>query len=135
MKKYTYPSVTGEASEIEVTGEWAEILAQADKDEYNNHQTETRRHVSLEEFYHDGDLVFASPDDVEKEVIFNADKARLYGAIQSLCESQRDLIYSIYFLGMRSHEYAQARNMGKTAVSMLKHRAILNLKKFFLKKA
>ncbi len=131
MKKYTYPSVTGEASEIEVTEEWAEILAQADRDEYNNNQTETRRHVSLDEFIHDGDLVFASPDDVEHDVIHRISEQRLLTKMKKwLSEKQFDLIYSLYFLGISQQEYADMCGVDKATISIMHDRAKNNLRKF-----
>ncbi len=38
-----------ETVEVEVEEVWGEMLMDMDRREYNNHQTETRRHVSLHE--------------------------------------------------------------------------------------
>ena len=42
--KTKYEFVNGEVVEIEVSEEWAEVLAELDRQEYNNDKKETRRH-------------------------------------------------------------------------------------------
>ena len=48
MKKYEY-SFSNERVTIEISDEWAGVLAELDREEYNNDHAETRRHVSLDD--------------------------------------------------------------------------------------
>ena len=43
MNTYTYEFATGN-KEIEISEEWMKVLEDLDRVEYNNDQTETRRH-------------------------------------------------------------------------------------------
>lgn len=49
--KYTF--VNGEETSISVYGDFEEIILELDRNLYNNNQTETRRHVSLDAFAQD----------------------------------------------------------------------------------
>lgn len=132
MKKYTYPSVTGEASEIEVTEELAEILAQMDEEEKSIERRETRRHVSIEKFVCEEDLILASSDDVEEEAIGRTTRKTLLETMQRiLTTKQYDLIYSIFFLGFSQQEYADMHHLCKSVVAEQKEAALKKLKKFF----
>ena len=62
--KISYEFVTGEISEIEVDDTLGEMLLDFDRQQYNNDQKETRRHVSLDGMDYEGEL-FASADDTE----------------------------------------------------------------------
>ena len=46
--KITYEFVTGEVSEVEVDEHLGGMLLDLDRQQYNNDQKETRRHVSLD---------------------------------------------------------------------------------------
>lgn len=134
MKKYTYSFANGETSEIEVTEEWAEVLTQMDEEEKSNDRSETRRHVSLERFVHEEDLVLTSSDDIEEEVIRKSSEKELLASMRAcLCPTRYDLIYSLYFLGYNQREYAVLHGMTEFAVAMKKKRAIEDLKNFFKK--
>ena len=47
MKQYQY-KFTDEVITVEISDEWASVLSELDREEYNNDHAETRRHVSLD---------------------------------------------------------------------------------------
>lgn len=63
--KITYEFVTGEVSEVEVDEHLGGMLLDLDRQQYNNDQKETRRHVSLDGMHYEGEL-FASAEDMGK---------------------------------------------------------------------
>lgn len=75
--KITYEFVTGEISEVEVDESLRGMLLDLDRQQYNNDQKETRRHVSLDSMDYEGEL-FASAEDTERAVEHREDMARLY---------------------------------------------------------
>ena len=94
--KITYEFVTGEISEVEVDERLGGMLLDLDRQQYNNDQKETRRHVSLDGMDYEGEL-FASPEDTEGEAVRREDMARLYSAMEALSPSQRELVEKVYF--------------------------------------
>ena len=69
-----------ETVEIDVTEEWANVIIDLDRQEYNIDHKETRRHCSLDAYNLD-DALLPSDVDVERDVIADEDKRRLYKAI------------------------------------------------------
>lgn len=59
--KITYEFVTGEVSEVEVDEHLGGMLLDLDRQQDNNDQKETRRHVSLDSMDYEGEL-FATTD-------------------------------------------------------------------------
>ena len=59
--KITYEFVTGEISEVEVDERLGGMLLDLDRQQENNDQKETRRHVSLDSMDYEGEL-FATTD-------------------------------------------------------------------------
>lgn len=94
--KISYEFVTGEISEVEVDGGLGELLLGFDREQYNNDQRETRRHVSLDGMGYEGEL-FASAEDTEGEAERREDMARLYSAMETLSPAQRELVEKVYF--------------------------------------
>ena len=129
--KYKY-DFCNEAVEIDVPEEWAQVLQNLDREEYNNNHKETRRHSSLEVFDPD-DWHMASPDDVEEEVISVFNEACIKRALPKLSASQRYLIEQVYF-AKRSYSDI-AREEGKTcaAIMFATERALHLLKEKLLK--
>ena len=64
--KITYEFVTGEVSGVEVDEHLGGMLLDLDRQQDNNDQKETRRHVSLDSMDYEGEL-FASAEDTEGE--------------------------------------------------------------------
>ena len=94
--KITYEFVTGEVSEVEVDEHLGGMLLDLDRQQYNNDQKETRRHISLDGMDYEGEL-FASAEDTEREVEHREDMARLFSAMEALSPSQRELVEEVYF--------------------------------------
>ena len=54
--KYNYEFLD-ETVEIEISEEWAAVLYEFDKREYNNNHTETRRHITLDAVCYEGMII------------------------------------------------------------------------------
>lgn len=94
--KITYEFVTGEISEVEVDEHLGGMLLDLDRQQENNNQKETRRHVSLDGMDYEGEL-FASAEDTEGEAERREDMARLFSAMEVLSPDQRELVEKVYF--------------------------------------
>ena len=75
--KYAFAN---ETVTIEVEDQWATVLVDLDRQEYNIDQKETRRHCSLEAYDLDHNLL-ASDEDIASDFIQEADKQELHAAI------------------------------------------------------
>ena len=84
--KITYEFVTGEISGVEVDERLGGMLLNLDRQQYNNDQKETRRHVSLDGMDYEGEL-FASAEDTEGEAVRREDMTRLFSAMEALSPS------------------------------------------------
>lgn len=85
-----------ETVEIEVEEVWGEMLMDMDRKEYNNHQSETRRHVSLDDLNLD-DTLLPSKDNVEHEILRKEDMKELVDALGLLTPEQLYIVKKIYF--------------------------------------
>lgn len=129
--KFKYQSVT-ETVEIEVSEEWGNILIDLDRQEYNNNQTETRRHCSLEALNLD-DALLPSDVDVLGSLIEAQGVKEIYDAIYQLKPQHRDLILNVCLGGVSTEEYAARCGVTPGAISQRKNTAIKNLKKLLRK--
>lgn len=99
-----------ETIEIEVEEEWADIVIDLDRQEYNVNHKETRRHCSLEAYNLD-DALLPSDEDVERDVIADEDKKRLYKAIAALTPDQQELVRRVYFNNERLADIAREQGV------------------------
>lgn len=113
--KITYEFVTGEISEVEVDERLGGMLLDLDRQQYNNDQKETRRHVSLDGMDYEGEL-FASVEDTEEEAERREDMARLYFAMEALSPSQRELVKKVYFEERTFASIAREEGVGESAI-------------------
>ena len=113
--KISYEFVTGEISEIEVDDSLGEMLLDFDRQQYNNDQKETRRHVSLDGMGYEGEL-FASADDTEGEAERREDMARLFSAMKALSPAQRELVEKVYFEERSFASIAREEGVGESAI-------------------
>ena len=120
-----------ETIEIEVEEEWADIVIELDRQEYNVNHKETRRHCSLEAYNLD-DALLPSDEDVERDVIADEDKKRLYKAIAALTPDQQELVRRVYFNNERLADIAREQGVSRAALTNRMNRIIASLKKFFL---
>ena len=126
--KITYEFVTGEISEVEVDERLGGMLLDLDRQQYNNEQKETRRHVSLDGMDYEGEL-FVSAEDTEGEAERREDMARLYSAMEALSPSQRELVEKVYFEERKITDIAREEGVDKSAVSHRLERIHKKLKK------
>jgi RNA polymerase sigma-70 factor (ECF subfamily) len=126
--KITYEFVTGEISGVEVDERLGGMLLDLDRQQYNNDQKETRRHVSLDGMDYEGEL-FASAEDTEGEAVRREDMARLFFAMETLSPSQRELVEKVYFEGRKITDIAAEEGVDKSAVSHRLGRIHKKLKK------
>ena len=128
--KITYEFVTGEISEVEVDESLGGMLLDLDRQQYNNDQKETRRHISLDGMDYEGEL-FASAEDTEREAVRREDMARLYSAMEALSPSQRELVEKVYFEERKITDIAREEGVTKQSVHERVERALKKLKKNF----
>jgi RNA polymerase sigma-70 factor (ECF subfamily) len=126
--KLTYTFATGEKSEIEVTEEWAAVIMEFDRIDYNSNQRETRRHCSLDRYNLD-DSLLPSDADVEGDVICAERDATLHAAIAKLLPEQQRLLNAYYFNDVPLVEIAKRESVTKQAISNRLARAEAALKK------
>ncbi len=106
-----------ETVEIEVSEEWGKALAEQDRLEYNNEQKETRRHASLDA---------ARDSGVELAVTSTAlGKHRLRSVIELLAKDERELVESLFIVGLSQSEFASLKGIRQSSVS----RRVVTLRK------
>ena len=126
--KLTYEFVTGEVSEVEVDESLGGMLLDLDRQQYNNDQKETRRHVSLDGMDYEGEL-FVSAEDTEREAERREDMARLFSAMEVLSPSQRELVEKVYFEERKITDIAHEEGVSKQSVHERVQRALKKLEK------
>ncbi len=118
-----------ETVEIEVTEEWANIMLELDRQEYNSNRRETRRHCSLDALNLD-DAYLPSDEDVVRDVITKIENERLYEAISRLSPRQKYLIEQVYFNGRTYSDIAREEHKDKSTIRESVMYALKNLKKY-----
>jgi len=129
--KITYEFVTGEVSGVEVDEHLGGMLLDLDRQQDNNDQKETRRHVSLAGMDYEGEL-FASAEDTEREAVRREDMARLYSAMEALSPSQRELVEKVYFEGRKITDIAREEGVSEAAIRNRLKKIYYRLKKFLI---
>lgn len=117
-----------ETVEIDVEEQWANIVLDLDRQDFNVDRKETRRHCSLEAYNLD-DSLLPSDEDLVGDVIRNQENERLYWAIGMLTPEQQDLVKAIFFEGVSVSDYAASHGVSQPAISQKKETAIKKLKK------
>lgn len=117
-----------ETVEVEVTDEWATVIADLDRRDYNTNHKETRRHCSLDAYNLD-DALFPSDEDVERDFIRSEENKKLYAAIAQLEPRQQDLIRRVFFEGQSYSDIAREDCLHRTSVQQATVRALKKLKK------
>ena len=132
MKKYEY-SFSNESVIIEVSDEWASILAELDREEYNNDHAETRRHVSLDDG-EDGEWLSTERGEVYIRCagqIFSRHDDRFDDGRRSLSEKQDELYESVYEYGDSINDYANDSGIDQSTASKRNRAVIKKFKKVF----
>ena len=126
--KISYEFVTGEISEIEVDDALGEMLLDFDRQQYNNDQKETRRHVSLDGMEYEG-APFISEADTANEMERREDMARLFSAMKALSPAQRELVEKVYFEGRKITDIACKEGVSHVAIVRRLNRIFEKLRK------
>ena len=126
--KITYEFVTGEVSGVEVDEHLGGMLLDLDRQQDNNDQKETRRHVSLDSMDYEGEL-FASAEDTEGEAVRREDMARLYSAMEILSPEQRELVEKVYFEERKITDIANEEGVSHVAIVRRLNRIFEKLRK------
>lgn len=130
--KIKYEFVDGDV-ELEVSDEWAGVLAELDRLERNNDKKEKRRHYSLEACTYEG--ADYAVEDKGISALFEGlgDAERLNEALTHLSSKQQALIRAIYFEGISVTKYAERLGVTKGAVSQQLKTIRKKIKKVFIK--
>ena len=104
-----------ETVEVEVSEELGNIIVDLDRQEYNNHHKETRRHCSLDAFNLD-DALFPSEEDIEAEVVAKDQYNRLYAAIALLEPQQKELVRQVFFEDRKIVDIAAEEGVSEAAI-------------------
>ena len=104
-----------ETVEVEVSEELGNIIVDLDRQEYNNHHKETRRHCSLDAFNLD-DALFPSEEDIEAEVVAKDQYNRLYAAIALLEPQQKELVRQVFFENRKIVDIAAEEGVSEAAI-------------------
>ena len=135
MNIYTYEFAT-ETTTIEISDEWASILEECDRSEYNNDQTETRRHSGYGAFGDEaGWLSTYKPAafiSIAGLIIDPKDK-RFAKAYASLTEKQKALYEDVYVLGFNLKEHAERVGVSPAAATKLNKHVIKKFEEIFKK--
>ena len=111
--------------DIDVAEVWGSILIDLDRRDYNNQQTERRRHTSLDGMQYEGEI-FAHPTDVAAQAIKSH---YLQKAFNSLLPQQRELIIKVFFLDISPSDIAMQEGVNKSSVHKRLQRVFEQIKK------
>ena len=124
--KVQYRFVNGDLVDVEVPQEYGEALADLDRRERNNNQTETRRHVSLDMMVQDQGVQFQCVEDLEERVYLR----QLHAAIDLLPKDQCNLVKRVFLQGVPLVDIAGAEGVSYQAIQNRMRSALKRLKKF-----
>lgn len=128
--KITYTFANGDICEIETDETLSTIISDLDRQEFNNNHSETRRHVSLDEYNKDDNLL-PSNSSVIKEIIYIEEFEYLIKAVQTLSFSQRNLFKKHFIDGISVSEIANFEGVSVSAISHKLNRIKNKIKKFY----
>jgi len=117
-------------SETEAVEPWLWIVISKGEErlEYNNNQSETRRHFSYSD-QNDKIGTLMTGEDALDQVMADLEKEALREAIQALEPQQQELVMDIYFRGISMADVARRDNVQKSSVTKSMNRIIEQLRK------
>ena len=132
LVKITYRFADGHMEEIEVGKEVAETIKELDRQEYNNNQKESRRHVTFDV---SEELAWLAVEDQRLARLLGGvtDEEMLYDAIGELNPKQQELIFLVFFKNISISEIARRSGVSQPAISQRVQTAINKLKKLLPK--
>jgi len=107
---------------------WLVISKGEERLEYNNNQTETRRHHSYSDQNDKYDTLMAEEDALDM-VLANLEKEAVRKAIQALEPQQQELVMDIYFRGLSMADVARRDGVHKSSVTKRMNRVLEQLSK------
>lgn len=106
-----------ETVEVEVSDEWAAVIADLNRFERNNDKKEKRRHYSLDACTYEG-MDFAVDDfGIMTFLEENSEMEQLRQALDKLSIKQRNLVKAVFFEGMSINDYAANEGVDHSAIS------------------
>ncbi len=126
--KYNYEFLD-ETVEIEVSEEWAAILYEFDKREYNNNHTETRRHITLDTVKNNNKAVISPELGMADLMILKEEVQRVEKALESLSLAQKEVIDAVCYEGMIISDFAALKGISRPAATDRLKKARKKLKK------
>ena len=135
LVKITYRFADGHVEELEVEQDVADALKELDRQEYNNTQKESRRHVLLSGMEYEGENLVDLCMDTERIAISKIGAAKFWTAFRKLKPQQQKLLYALYLSDRPiSHtEYAKRNGLREESVWQNAWRAKNSLKKLLEK--
>lgn len=132
LVKITYRFADGHMEELEVEPEVAETIKELDRQEYNNNQKESRRHVAFDA---SKELAWLAVEDQRLARLLGGVTVEqmLYDAIGELNPKQQELIFSVFFKNISISEIARKSGVSQPAISQRVQTAINKLKKLLPK--
>ncbi len=131
-KEYTYSFVDGEMVTVKIEPkveqdiDWADVLAELDRDEALNERRETRRHCSYEE-YDLGDINLRSKEFIEDKYIY---KEMFREFVKILTELEQVIYVRRYIEGVPQVEVAAQLNVTKGRICNKEREIREKFKKF-----
>ena len=126
--KYNYEFLD-ETVEIEISEEWAAILYEFDKREYNNNHTETRRHITLDTVKNNNKAVISPEPGMADLMILKEEVQRVEKALESLSLAQKEVIDAVCYEGMIISDFATLKGISRPAATDRLKKARKKLKK------
>jgi len=132
LVKITYRFADGHMEELEVEPEVAETIKELDRQEYNNNQNESRRHVTFDA---SEELAWLAVEDQRLARLLGGvtDEQMLYDAIGELNPKQQELIFLVFFKNISISEIARRSGVSQPAISQRVKTAIKKLKELLPK--
>ncbi len=135
LVKIAYRFADGHVEEMEVEQEVAESLRELDRQEYNNTQKESRRHVLLGSMEYEGKSLVDSGLDTEQIAIGMIGADKFWAAFRKLKPQQQELLFELYLSDspISSAEFAKRNGLREASVWQSAWRAKNSLKKLLEK--
>ena len=106
---------------------WSVISQGEDRLEYNNQQTETRRHHSYSN-ENDKCATLIADEDMMDQLLANLEEEAVREAIRSLKPRQQELVLDIFYRGLSMAEVARRDGVRKMAISNRMNKIIKRLR-------
>ena len=132
MKTITYTFVDGTTNEVEVNDELHAVITRIEKKTANRDRAETRRHTSLERLSlrKDNEIVDQSIN-LDLDYYKREQIKTLYRAMESLTDSQMELVRKVFYEYMSLHSVAKEYGVSYQAVQDRLVKIYRKLRKFF----